>query len=64
MKKYKFTKEAIKLLKNAEINYIDGKPVSFNEPIIMDGCEKGEESLILTVFSNSLENKKYFKEIK
>lgn len=64
MKKFKLTREGMKLLKNAEINYIDGKPISFNEPIILENCEQGEESIIISVFSSALENKKYFKEIK
>lgn len=64
MKKFKFTREGMKLLKNAEINYIDGKPISFNEPIILENCMQGEESIIISIFSSALENKKYFKEIK
>lgn len=64
MRKFKFTRKTLNLLKNVEINYIDGKPISFSDPIKMENCLSGEESIIMTVFSNALENKKYFKEIK
>lgn len=62
MKKFSFTRDGLKLLKNAKINYIDDKAISFSDSIIMEDCEKGEESIIISVFSNSLNNKKYFKE--
>lgn len=64
MKKFKFTRDGLKLLKNAEINYIDDMTISFNEPITMEDCKIGEGSIIISIFSSALENKKYFKEIK
>ena len=63
MSKFKFTRKALKLLKSSEITY-DGNSISFNEPIMMEDCNVGEEAIIISVFSNSLGNKKYFKEIK
>jgi len=64
MKKFRFTRKLVKLLKNAEINYIEGRSISFNEPIVLENCNIGEESIIISIFSSTLENKKYFKEIK
>lgn len=64
MKTFKFTRKTLKMLKDTEMISLEDKPISFNKEIKVDGCEPGEESIVISIFSKTLENKKYFKEIK
>lgn len=65
MKKYKFTRKMMKLLSKVEMQHIEGTKISFNtHKTKMDDCIVGEESIIISIFSSALNNKKYFKEIK
>ena len=61
MKKYKLTSKAIDLLKKGIIE--EENKISFLKTE-MENCELGEETMILSIFTNALSNKKYFKEVK
>jgi len=61
MKKYKLTSKAIDLFKKGFIE--EEGEFSFLR-IELDDCELGQQHSIISFFTNVLNNKKYFKEVK